>query len=477
MASQRIHIVHMNDLHSNFSNIKKISSYIQTLKNEFAINGESLIVVDLGDNMDRYQMETEGTNGKINVEILNKLGVDYITIGNNEGLTFSKEALNQAYENANFKIILANLKDKTTQLPPNWVSEYIIEKINGLTIGFIGATAPYTTFYEMQGWTVEEPIERVKKITTEIKPKVDLIILLSHLGLHLDGKVANEIAEIDLILGAHTHHFFENGTKKENQPLICQMGIFGDYIGHVTIEHIGDKVQSINEKAIEIKNFADDYQISELIAEHGRIAKENLSVIVTNLKHSLPISINEESPLGNLLAEGVRQWVNAEIGFINNGQFTDGLEKGIVTKGRIHEICPSPINACKVILTGEQIRITLEQSLMDEFIYLPLKGYGFRGKFLGTLSLAGIEVEYKIANNPYERISKITVNDKPLREEEMYTVGTLDMFTFGGGYSVIKSGTNIEYFLPEFIRDILAIQLSDIKSIEQSFIRRWIETK
>lgn len=35
------------------------------------------------------------------------------------------------------------------------------------------------------------------------------------------------------------------------------------------------------------------------------------------------------------------------------------------------------------------------------------------------------------------------------------------MFTFGVGYLTLKEGTDVRYFLPDFIRDVLASALRD----------------
>ncbi len=478
-GNQRIHIIHMNDLHSHFDNMKKITTYIKKTRAELEQKDDKLIIVDLGDHMDRMRIETEGTSGLSNVEILNLWQTDVITIGNNEGLTFTKDKLSKAYQTGNFKIVACNMLDADTNRLPQWLNEYWIQTVNGIRIAWIGATAPYEIFYRLQGWIVENPISKIREIVNEIRDQADIIILMSHLGIRADKKIAEEIDAIDVILGAHTHRLFENGIKNENQPLICQVGIFGEKIGHLTIDYNFNKqeIDLIQENTISMEHFAEDIETRALINKNKIIAKEVLSEPVARLTHPLSISIDAESPLANLLADGIKKWVDAEISFVNAGQLLEGLEEGIVTKEKIHEICPSPINACKVTLSGKQIKLTLEQSLLDEFKYSNAKGYGFRGKQLGSLSISGMNVWYNMVNPSNYKIEKILINGEILKEEKEYSVGTLDMFTFGGGYYLIKEGKNIQYFLPEFIRDILEQQLVNETSILESFSNRWFEIK
>ena len=464
----------MNDLHSRFDNMMRIATYINKVKKDTADKNEKVIVTDLGDHMDRMQLETEGTNGKVNVAVLNRTGVDVATIGNNEGLTFTKSVLAKIYQERNFKIVACNIKDDETDCLPDWLDEFWIQEISdNLKIGWIGATASYETFYKLQGWNIKNPLPIIKEIVEKIKPKVDIIILLSHLGLRSDEIIAREIPGIDVILGAHTHRYYERGIKREDQPLICQVGIFGEYIGHLTIDYDLQtrKILDINENTINVTGIEPDHCIEQIVLSYRDMAKKELSELIAILDEPLSISLETDSPLGNLLADGVRKWVHADIGLTNTGQILEDLDKGIVTRKRIHEICPSPINACRVSLTGKQIKNILEQSLLEEFIYNSVKGFGFRGRYLGTISVSGIFVEYNLKNPPYHRVEKIIFNNDIIKEDEEYLVGTLDMFTFSGGYS-LRDGKDIEYYLPEFIRDILAFQLGDKESIKESFNSR-----
>ena len=59
----------------------------------------------------------------VNVELLNEAEIDYATIGNNEGVTFSKQQLEQLYAHAQFPVLLANLFEPNGQLP-SWARKY-----------------------------------------------------------------------------------------------------------------------------------------------------------------------------------------------------------------------------------------------------------------------------------------------------------------------------------------------------------------
>ena len=68
---------------------------------------------------------------------------------------------------------------------------------------------------------------------------------------------------------------------------------------------------------------------------------------------------------------------------------------------------------------------------------------------------------------------RLSFGGEPFDDEREYIVGTIDMFTFGIGYLSLKEGVNRRYFLPEFIRDLLADALTDSEALAIARQRRW----
>jgi hypothetical protein len=77
---------------------------------------------------------------------------------------------------------------------------------------------------------------------------------------------------------------------------------------------------------------------------------------------------------------------------------------------------------------------------------------------------------------PYRKIRSIRVGERELRDGEEYTVGTVDMFTFGTGYLSLKEGKLLRYYMPEFLRDLLVWQLKREDAVEAGFVKRWKST-
>ena len=84
---------------------------------------------------------------------MNELGIDYATIGNNEGIGLAKDELDCLYEQAQFQPIIGNLKDEEGQ--PEWAKPYLVHKTKaGTKIAFLAYTFPYYLTYAPNGWQV-----------------------------------------------------------------------------------------------------------------------------------------------------------------------------------------------------------------------------------------------------------------------------------------------------------------------------------
>jgi len=475
-ALQRLVILHTNDIHSHFDSMPKIARLIQHHRN--MLTQDELLVIDCGDHLDRAYIETEGSDGAANIAVMNESGYDVAVPGNNEGLTFSIDSLERLYgEQARFPVIGSNMRLKDSGVIPTWLKPYMILHKAKLKIGIIGVTVDFTDFYSLLGWDICDPLETVSQLVTKLRQEVDIVVVISHLGLPADERMAHHIPGIDLIFGAHTHHLLEEPLRI-GQTTICAAGKFGDYVGKLELvyDHAVQQIISVEGSCMETREHADLPEIETLIRRFRSTSEDHLRQVVTKIEDRLDIDWREESRLGNLLALGLREWCDAEIGLVNSGQLLDSLEAGDVSRGRLLEICPSPINPCRMILSGREIREALELSLLPIYQDKPIRGYGFRGEVLGMLSVSGLRIEVNHSKPDMHKIEHIFIHGKELEAEQDVTIGTIDMFTFGIGYDVLSRGRDIRYYVPEFLRDVLLYQLGHPERIVASAQKHWIHT-
>ncbi len=468
------HLLHTNDLHSHLEQMCKIYTLVKKLRGEWEKRGETGFLLDIGDHMDRVRLETEGTDGKVNRAVLETTGYDLVTLGNNELLTFSAKELEENYEGSTFAVVSSNVVEAVSGRNPSWVRPCKILIRDGIRFGFLGATIPYDTVYEMMGWRVQDPVEILMQQVEQLRDQVDVLIVLSHLGLFNDRELAERVSGIDVIIGSHTHHLLET-PERVGSTLIAAAGKFGSHVGKITVavDQKSKRIVRIEGNCFPLDEVDEAEEIAEIIRRYRTMAEKNLSRPITRLEKPLPIDWKKESPLGNFLADSLREWVGTEIAIVNSGQLLGSLPAGPISRKQLHQVCPHPINPVLLKLRGEAIRRTLEESLLKEYMEKAIRGFGFRGKVLGFMCVSGLRIDYDPDAHPFHKIRSIYVGEKRLSDDEEYHVATIDMFTFGAGYMELKGGKLIKYFLPEFLRDLLACQLQKANAALQCETHRW----
>ncbi len=139
------------------------------------------------------------------VESFNLTGYDAIGIGDDD-LTLGKEFLLEISKKANFPFLSSNLLDEASGKV--LFQSSLIKEINGLRIGIFSLLSPdfFTGSSDprKKGLSIRQPIEVAQAMVKELKPKADLIVLLSHLGYVKDIELAQAVQGINIIVGGHT---------------------------------------------------------------------------------------------------------------------------------------------------------------------------------------------------------------------------------------------------------------------------------
>ncbi|MEW4417176.1 bifunctional metallophosphatase/5'-nucleotidase [Staphylococcus capitis] len=432
-------IYHTNDIHSHLNEYARIQSYMASHRPQLQ---HPSLYLDIGDHVDLSAPVTEATIGKKNIELLNQAHCDIATIGNNEGMTISHEALQNLYTDANFKVICANVFDEKGYLPNHITSSYVKE-IEGSRILFVAATAPFTPFYRALDWVVTDPLAAIKDEIEAHKGQFDILIVMSHVGVFFDEKLCQEIPEIDVIFGSHTHHYFENG-EFNNGVLMAAAGKYGHFLGEVnlTIEH-----GKVSDKKAKLHPLDALPQVETHFEEEGK-ALLSEPVIDHHVKLLKKTDVITETSY--LLAESVYEFTHADCALVNAGLIVNSIEADKVTEYDIHRMLPHPINLVRVRLTGDELIKVIQKSHKQEYMHEHAQGLGFRGDIFGGYILYNLGF--------IESENRYFINGEEIQTDHQYTLGTVDMYTFGRYFPILK-GLPTDYIMPEFLRDIFKEKL------------------
>lgn len=443
---ETIHIFHTNDVHSHFQYWQRMTNYINYQRRLLANKGETSFLVDVGDFLDRSNLYTEATLGKGNVKLLNEAEYDCVTIGNNEGITLSTEDLFHLYDEAKFDVVVSNIERHEGDNPP-WLKPYtILTTMHGTKVGIIAATAPFEMFYKQLGWTVTDAHAALIQLAFELRPQVDILVCLSHLGISEDELLAEECPIIDIIFGAHTHHVLEEG-KLVNGVLLTGGGKFGQYVGQLTIQYDSEskEIMKKEDQLIELALLSETEDEMDFLNTLHFHAMQQLSTPLFQLHKTYTKEWFHYSPLSDLFAKKLFEFTNADVAIFNAGIFMDDLKKGYITAADLHRILPHPINLCTLMVKGAELKEIYRQSQNEEWPNIQLKGLGFRGVVMGKI------LTYGMHNN---KENELIIHNEVVDAKKEYKLVTLDMFTFGFFFPSFKSMKK-DYLLPYFLRDLL----------------------
>ena len=254
---KRLVILHTNDTHStiepfpskhskfpNMGGVSKRHTILQKIRSE----EEHVLLLDAGDIF-------QGTpyfntfNGELEMKLMSLLQYDAATMGNHD-FDIGLEGFLNAQQFANFPFLCANYDFSETILDGKTKAYHIFHKA-GIKIGVfgVGVALKGLVSEDKYGNTrYLDPISTANKIASELKSKsCDLVICLSHLGfeyenknINSDRKLAAETQNIDIILGGHTHTFFDKPlvlkNSKNKDVLVNQVGWGGVYLGRIDID-------------------------------------------------------------------------------------------------------------------------------------------------------------------------------------------------------------------------------------------------
>jgi len=151
---------------------------------------------------------------------------------------------------------------------------------------------------------------------------------------------------------------------------------------------------------------------------------------------------NEESALGSLFADILRDHGRTDIAFVHSGGIRADLPAGEVTREDLLDAFPFIDYVTTLRMSGEQILDVLEQSFTLE---------------RGVLQVSGMNVTYDVGRSVGERVIAVNIGGEPLEPSALYTVTTFDFLASGADlYSGFLGAEVIEAKGPEFAELLVA---------------------
>jgi 5'-nucleotidase len=253
-AQRRLTIIHVNDTHSHLEPERSGAFIGRGGAIERAAYRDSVVKADGKRNVLFLHAGdfSQGTSyfstfgGDIEIDILNAMGYDCVTLGNHE-FDNGVDELARRLSNLKCHVVCANY-DFTGLKLSEYVRPYVILKKAGMKIGIIGLMPNIT---KLVAKSVSEKItsfdnaEVVNKWADYLKngKKCDFVIVLSHIGFageeYVDPYLVSQTRNVDLVVGGHSHTYLDEvyyGKNLDGQPVpIVQDGEWGLNVGNMKV--------------------------------------------------------------------------------------------------------------------------------------------------------------------------------------------------------------------------------------------------
>jgi 2',3'-cyclic-nucleotide 2'-phosphodiesterase (5'-nucleotidase family) len=364
MINSHVTLLFTSDEHGFVTAQSKLQGQVRQARQD---NPQGTLLVSSGD-----VFEGSAENGVLGMESSRKMlqaaGYDVMTVGNHD-FDHGAEVARQWVKDAPAKVLLSNVKDvRTGGLLANAEASRVFE-LDGVKVGLIGATTTETLSFlpadKLEGLSFEDPQAAVQAEVARLKAQgVELIGLVSHLGLPADHKIARAVPELDFILGGHTHAALEK-PELEGQTLIVHPGSFRKSMGRLdlTVDRQSGQIQDYDYKLLRGTR-EDQGEVGRLAHGYGDRVEQAMGQKIGRLPNSLPYNPSQlGEAMESLVDDSVRGKAAADMVLVNQKVIRTGLKQGDVTMRDIFNAFPFDNRFVKIEMPVAQVAKVLQDSL------------------------------------------------------------------------------------------------------------------
>ena len=378
--------------------------------------------------------------GKSTVEMLNAVGVDYMVLGNHEW-DFGKENMRERVWQSNFPILASNARDKDG-LPIDGTVRTAMLNVGPFRVGIMGLITTNTKVISSPGSDEFLPVlDTAKALAKELKGQgANLIVALAHLDFLEDMELVQS-GLVDVVLSGHDHYYI---SWDDGKTVWMDSGENSEKVGVMDI-HLKSYMKrgkkrfswEADMRFVDTKNIPEDPAIASKVKKYEKYLSDELDIVIgktsTELDSRKKTVRTGEAAIGNLIADAMRDGVDADIAIANGG----GIRaKKIYAPGtsisRRDMLTEMPFGnvVVKLRLTGAQIWEALENGVSQV--------ENNAGRFP---QVSGLSFTFNRKAQAGSRVVTAKIGGQPLNKGRSYTVATNNYAAGGGdGFSVFKKG-------------------------------------
>lgn len=464
--------------------------------NQIRAEGGNVLLVDAGDRFTGTLFHQQ-YRGADNVQIMNALGYDVMTLGNHE-FDDGEDVLLSFVSGLEFPVVAANIEWGPFAQLDELISPYVVLDVAGQQVGVIGITTAETPTASSPSAEISftDYVPAVQAAVAELTAQsVNKIILLAHTGIEVDVELLPQLSGVDIMVGGHSHTLVSSifrasgdystspisGETEAGEPIYyVQAGSLNVYLGRLNIVFGADGVvTSASGNPILLSRYiTPDPDMAALIETlRGPIDELRTTEIGAEASELLVgdrrVCRLEECALGNLITDAMLAGAatDPQIAIMNGGGIRANIDAGAITLGEVLTVLPFGNLLATVDLSGADVVAALENGVSTIRVTDGVVSRdGAAGRFP---QVSGVRFTFDPTAEAGSRVSNVEVRAEdgsyaPIDLAAVYSVVTNDFMLGGGdGYSAFTNGTN-QYAYGAPLDQVFAEYLAGIALVEPS---------
>lgn len=407
-------IISTNDIHANIDRMPLLATMIGEYRTQ---DTAAVVVLDAGDRWtgNPYVDQVE-EKGSPMMQLFKLLHYDAVTYGNHE-FDYGLDVLDKRIKEGELDAVLANIATATS--PLSQPQPFTVITAGGRRVAVVGVVTnadnghPEGDNDKYVGVTFFDPIETATHYQY-LKAKSDILVALTHIGSNYDTLLAKAAPDFDLIVGGHTHTVIDTLAVVDG-VVITQTGSKLRYAGLTTVTFKGRKIESIDNRLIDLDSYAPDPQIAAMVSRFKTDPYMNECVGL------LTRSATKEG-IAAFITDVARERARSDIALYHRGGVrSDVWAVGDVNRALVFQTEPFGTQIVTVDLTEEQIKKLIvdkfnDRKILKESHRVDLYPSGMNYTIVTDPSGDAVDVELDIANEPHDGVWKVALSDYVFRQ-------------------------------------------------------------
>ena len=443
--AERITLLHTSDFHGqinvhdeffweNGSAVFKKRggfAHLKTMISELRKQNPNTLLLDGGDCFQGSGI-TALTKGRAMIPLMNDLNYDLVLPGNWE-VVYGKKRLIKDFEGYTARKLCTNMFHSESGrliFPP-----YSTFQLGSVKIGFIGYNDPLTPIRQSpdysKGIKFTEPEENIASYIKLLREQehCQLVFVMSHMGLAQQLNLASQpyTAGVDYILGGDTHERIREPLQGQYSK-VTEPGAFASFVGKLDLVIEAGKIKEEVYTLLEVdpEKYPEDEKMKQLIAQVRKPYEKKLNRVIGQTSVTLMRYFVLETPMDNLITDGLIWKLNPDIAVSNGFRFCPPLYvppggRTDITLDYLYSMIPVDSQILMAEATGKQIWNWLEGELEHVFAKDPTQRLGG-----WLMRFQGMRIRFTIGEESGKRLQEVIVKGEKMDFAKVYTIASCE---------------------------------------------------